>query len=43
MISNKQKSDDDIFQESISIKIFRQSTLGDWKKPIEELICELKS
>ena len=26
-----------------SVKIFRQSTLGDWKKPIEELICELQS
>jgi len=25
-----------------SIKIFRQSTLGDWKKPMEELICELQ-
>jgi Tfp pilus assembly protein PilF len=26
-----------------SIKIFRQSTLGDWKKPMEELMCELQS
>ena len=26
-----------------SVKIFRQSTLGDWKKPMEELICELQS
>ena len=25
-----------------SVKIFRQSTLGDWKKPMEELICELQ-
>ena len=26
-----------------SIRIFRQSTLGDWKKPLKELISELKS
>ena len=26
-----------------SIKIFRQSTLGEWDKPIKELICELKT
>ena len=26
-----------------SVRIFRQSTLGDWKKPMEELICELQS
>ena len=26
-----------------SIKIFRQSTLGKWDKPIKELICELKT
>jgi len=26
-----------------SIKIFRQSTLGDWLKPIKEIICVLKS
>ena len=25
-----------------SIKIFRQSTLGDWKKPMKELMCELQ-
>jgi ADP-heptose:LPS heptosyltransferase len=26
-----------------SIKIFRQSTLGDWSKPLKELISDLKS
>ena len=26
-----------------SIKIFRQSTLGDWDKPIKQIISELKS
>jgi len=26
-----------------SIKIFRQETLGDWKKPIKEIIKCLKS
>ena len=26
-----------------SIKIFRQSTLGDWTKPLKELISDLKS